>query len=280
MRFHIRHETRYSYSAPVKLGAHAFRLRPREDGVQRLIRFGLEIEPAPGLRSICLDAEGNVVERAWFVGTTGSLRIVSEFEVETLRANPFDYVPAFGFDGLPASYPPALAALLAPYRRQDGIEESVVAFANSVAGGTSGAPIGFLDALNRAINTRIEREIRDDDRTQPPGVTLGDRMGACRDLTVLFMAACRAMGLAARFVSGYRKGDLAQPDRHLHSWPEVYIPGGGWRGWDPSEGIAVADTHVALVAAASQAETMPIEGTFIGGNITSMLDYALEIRCN
>jgi transglutaminase-like putative cysteine protease len=203
---------------------------------------------------------------------------VSEFEVETLRANPFDYVPEFGFDSLPANYPPGLAALLAPYRRQDGIEESVLAFAGNVAAQTSGTPIGFLDALNRAINERIEREIRDDDRTLPPGVTLGDRKGACRDLTVLFMAASRAMGLAARFVSGYRRGDLDRADRHLHSWPEVYIPGGGWRGWDPSEGIAVGDTHVALVAAASQTETLPVEGAFIGDNATSKLDFTLEIR--
>jgi transglutaminase-like putative cysteine protease len=74
------------------------------------------------------------------------------------------------------------------------------------------------------------------------------------------MEVCRAMGLAARFVSGYQEGDLDQDERHLHAWVEVYLPGGGWRGYDPTHGLAIADRHMALVASAVPSYASPIVG--------------------
>lgn len=278
MHFNVRHETTYTYSAPVTLGPHIVRLRPRDDGAQRLRRYLLTITPEPSLLSETLDAEGNVVTHAWFFGSTDRLRIVSEFEVETLRENPFDYVPNLGFDALPARYPAAVGPLLAPYRQVAEVDETVSSFAGAVAAGTSGSPQGFLDALNRAIHETIHREIREEGAAQPAPVTLQTKQGACRDLAVLFMEACRTVGLAARFVSGYRRGDLSRPDRHLHAWAEVFIPGGGWRGWDPVEGLAVSDTHVALAASYAQGGTMPIEGAFFGAGVTSQLAYAIQIE--
>ena len=88
-------------------------------------------------------------------------------------------------------------------------------------------------------------------------------IGACRDIAMLFLAACRAQGLAGRFVSGYQARSK-RPERHLHAWPEVYLPGGGWCGFDPTRGLAIADTHVAVAAAPAPAGAMPIEGRFVG----------------
>ncbi|MEE2871411.1 MAG: transglutaminase-like domain-containing protein [Candidatus Latescibacterota bacterium] len=76
--------------------------------------------------------------------------------------------------------------------------------------------------------------------------TLARVRGACRDLAVLFIVICRTLGLAARFVSGYRAGAQNQQERYMHAWAEVYLPGAGWRGWDPSLGLAVAGAHVAV----------------------------------
>lgn len=278
MHFHVRHETTYTYSAPVTLGPHVIRLRPRDDGAQRLERYALTITPEPSLVSDTLDTEGNVVTHAWFFGSTDRLRIVAEFDAEATRTNPFDYVPSLGFDGLPARYPAAAASRLAHYRQVAEVDETAATFAGAVAAGTSGSPQGFLDALNRAIHETVHREIRAEGPAQPAAVTLQTKQGACRDLAVLFMEASRSVGLAARFVSGYRRGDLARPDRHLHAWAEVFIPGGGWRGWDPVEGLAVSDTHIALAAAADQSGTMPVEGAYFGAGVTSTLDYSIAIR--
>jgi transglutaminase-like putative cysteine protease len=278
MRFKIRHETFYNYTGPVSLGPHAMRLRPREDGAQRVLSYSLEIKPEPSLVSHALDAEGNVVAHAWFMGTTERLRITSSFEVETLRANPFDYVPDPGFDKLPTPYPPSLAQRLAAYIEPGVGEASVREFARSVLAQSGPAPIAFLDALNRAIHDRIHRAVRDDGKSaQSAAETLALGKGACRDLTVLYMESCRSLGLAARFVSGYRRGELSRPDRHLHAWPEVYIPGGGWRGWDPVEALAVGATHVALAAGPAQVDTMPVEGAFYGAGVKAALTYRLHI---
>jgi transglutaminase-like putative cysteine protease len=95
---------------------------------------------------------------------------------------------------------------------------------------------------------------------------------------MLFVDCCRAEGIAARFASGYQKGNLQSERRHLHAWPEVYLPGAGWRGFDPTHGEAVADTHVTIAAAANARDTMPVSGIFRGEGVSSSLDYSVEIQ--
>ena len=109
----------------------------------------------------------------------------------------------------------------------------------------------------------MRHEIRAEGAAWSPERTLVAGGGACRDVTALFMAACRSVGIAARFVSGYQaEADTPDGRRHLHAWPEAFLPGVGWRGFDPTHGLPVTDGHVALCAAPDQAATMPIEGGF------------------
>jgi transglutaminase-like putative cysteine protease len=278
MRFRVRHETRYRYDAPVALGPHVLRLRPREDAVQRLVRYRLVIDPEPSLLSGASDAEGNVVTHAWFGGATEALTVTSAFEVETLRVDPFDYLPDASFETVPVRYPVELTHVLQPCM-EPRQADSVHAFAAQVLVESGDAPVAFLDALNHTIHARTVLAVRDDGRHAQSGAkTLALGRGACRDVTVLFMEAARAMGFAARFVSGYRRGDLTRPDRHLHAWAEAYIPGGGWRGWDPVEGRAVADAHVALAASAQQIHTMPVTGAYVGRGVRSTLAYTIRIE--
>jgi transglutaminase-like putative cysteine protease len=278
MRFRICHETRYRYDAPVRLGAHVLRLRPRADAVQRLLHWTLVIDPQPTMVSGASDAEGNVVTHAWFAGTTDALTVTSTFEVETTRENPFDYLPDEGFATVPVRYPVDVAAVLQAAmepRQADSVRE----FALAVLAESGDAPVAFLDALNRTIHSRTRLAVRDDGRHAQSGAeTLALGRGACRDVAVLFMEAARAMGFAARFVSGYRRGDLTRPDRHLHAWAEIFIPGGGWRGWDPVEGHAVAARHVALAASAHQIHTMPVTGAYFGAGVGSTLAYTIRIE--
>ena len=96
-----------------------------------------------------------------------------------------------------------------------------------------------------------------------PEATWGERTGACRDLAPLFNEVCRLVGLPARFVSGYGYSDFLD-ERHLHAWSEVYLPGAGWRGFDPTIGLAVADRHIAVAAARDPEDTAPTSGTYRG----------------
>jgi transglutaminase-like putative cysteine protease len=95
---------------------------------------------------------------------------------------------------------------------------------------------------------------------------------------VLFVDCCRAQGIPARFVSGYQKGDGRRARRYLHAWPEVYLPGAGWRAYDPTHGEIITDTHVAIAAAAHPRDTMPVSGGFYADQVTSTLDFELEIK--
>jgi transglutaminase-like putative cysteine protease len=92
------------------------------------------------------------------------------------------------------------------------------------------------------------------------------------------MDACRALGLGARFVSGYQEGDPDQPRRYLHAWAEVYLPGAGWRGYDPSHGLAVADRHVAVAAGMRSDLAAPISGIFRGTGVSSRMQAEIRLR--
>src|SRR4051794_41152040 len=108
MRISVVHSTAYRYSAPVYLEPHTIRLRPREDGTQRLIAFALDVTPAPAGRSEFLDQDGNVVTQAWFLGVTEELVVRTSFQVETLRANPFDFLLLAQDRELPMQYDESL----------------------------------------------------------------------------------------------------------------------------------------------------------------------------
>jgi transglutaminase-like putative cysteine protease len=277
MRFEIQHTTRYQYSSPVSLGPHTVRLRPRPDGGVRELEWSLQLDPEPQVRSDQLDADGNLVTRLWFRGETRHLEIDVRLRADTCRANAFDFVPDLGANRLPVDYAPGEAAALAPYRAQDTPDPAVRALATRIERASDGSPVSFLATLNQWICQEIEREIRDQGTAQAPSETLRLRRGACRDQTVLFNAAARAAGLAARFVSGYQdKSAMETERRHLHAWPEVYLPGGGWRGFDPTRGIAVAAGHIPVAASANPAEAAPVVGSYYG-RARSEMGFRLNI---
>ena len=112
-----------------------------------------------------------------------------------------------------------------------------------------------------------------------PVTTIESGGGACRDLAVLFVECCRAMGLAAQFVSGYVLLDTPESEEppDLHTWGEVYLRGGGWRGYDPSHGLAVADRHVVVAAAAYPVDAAPVTGTYRGKDVGVTLETQVQL---
>jgi transglutaminase-like putative cysteine protease len=272
MRFCVRHHTIYRYLAPVRLAGHVLRLNPRPDA-GALVSRTLAIEPEPVRRAEAIDAFGNLVTRVEFDGLTDVFSIDSRFAVDVPPAPP----------RMPAP-PPALPWRSdtrdpnAVYLEADAADGAVRAFARKLAVESGGDALAFLDRLNATIYREIRHDIRPDGAARPPEETLALGHGACRDVTMLFLAACRSLGIPARFVSGYQAhADTPDGRRHLHAWAAAFVPGASWRGYDPTHGLDVSDGHVALSAAPDQSATMPVEGGFYGEAVSSSLSYAVEI---
>ena len=278
MRIEVVHETAYEYTEPVRLGPQTVRLRPRLGGTLREVRYELDVDPAPAIRLDCLDALGNRVVRLRFEGQTRHLRLVSRLAVDT--GSLADYMPVLESDGvrLPMDYGVEEAQPLAPYLAGPPPEGPVTDLTAMLQVQAGGHPLAFLDMLNRWIHDRIDGVIRPTGAPQAPTETLARGSGACRDQTVLFVALCRAAGLAARFVSGYQDRSAMETDRrYLHAWPEVFLPRAGWYGFDPTRGIRAADGHVPLAAGLDPAATLPVEGSYFGV-AASRMEFALTIR--
>ena len=278
MRITVRHRTSYSFDAPVCLEPHAIRLRPRADGSTRLVDFALEIDPEPVVRADNLDPEGNVITRAWFEGQWSRLTLHTHAVVDTLLDNPFRFLVSEPARPLPYAYAPDFSERLALYRRPpDAAHPAVYEMALAAAAESQRDPARFPLILAQRIRVGFARETRPEGPPLGPEATIAAGRGACRDLPVLFVACCQAMGLAARFASGYAYTD--KPDAtDLHAWGEVFLPGGGWRGYDPSQGLAVADRHVTVAAAANPRDAAPVTGTFRGDGVTAALTAKIELQ--
>lgn len=269
MRFVVRHHTRYRYDVPVRLASHVVRLTPRPDA-GRLGRHALHVSPRPVEQRTVEDVHGNRLVRLEFEGACRELRIESEFELHTRPPPP----PAGALAPLPWS-------LGSP--EDAPVEQEVQRFAEGLCQEVARDPIAFLDRLCRTLYADFDRHIRPSGDAKGAGETLASRAGACRDLAVLFMEAARSQGMQSRFVSGYQaQAETVDGQRHLHAWPEVWLPEAGFRGWDPTHGVRAGEGHVALCAGPTQASTMPVEGGFYcdAPSVTSTLDFSLEIAAD
>ncbi|MBE9061914.1 transglutaminase family protein [cf. Phormidesmis sp. LEGE 11477] len=287
MRYQITHTTHYQYSSAVSLNHHILRLCPRSDGTQWLRQFDLTIDPAPSHQTYFLDIHGNTCLRVAFDMPITNWKIQTTSEVSTTRENPFDYLAEPWAVQFPLDYPSSLALQLQPYLARpmgagvgDAIAPEVIQLAQSIRQEV-GDNIGyFLTRLAQQIPSQCSYQQRLEGMPYPAALTLQKQVGTCRDFTVLFMAVCQAVGLAARFVSGYQEGDLEKSgekssaedlSHDLHAWAEVYVPGGGWRGFDPTLGLAVSDRHIAIAAAVDPEQAAPVSGSLNQGESTRQL---------
>ncbi len=255
MRFKIDHLTKYEFDGSVFLEPHILRFRPRGDPSQILETFSLDVSPEPSGLSQGLDFDGNAFALAWFNDPASSLQISARAVVETTRHDPFDFfVLPDGQKQLPWKTNPTFQHYLHRVRLPG---DPVEALANKMAAETP-EPIAFLVRLNDDLHRSMTVFVRDEGEPFPPAETLALQAGACRDLAVLYVDICRAVGIPARFVSGYQAGDPDQDERDLHAWAEAYIPGAGWRGYDPTLGLVVADQHIVVAAAAEAADAAPV----------------------
>jgi transglutaminase-like putative cysteine protease len=277
--FHIRHQIRYVYDRPVFLEPMTLRLLPRQDGTQALLHHRLTVQDPPDGSTLALEPGGGDALVLWFQEKRQEIELNAEMVVETRRTNPFDWIvtdPAAL--RLPLRPDPSLAAALAPFRQRTPPGD-VAAWAHRLAEEVDYSTTDFLLALADRIHHGFHHVGRLEGAAMAPEQTLRERQGACRDTAMLYVAACRSLGLAARFVSGYSMHHPPEVSEHeLHAWAEVYVPGGGWRSYDPSLGLAVADGHVALAAAADPELAAVVTGTYRGTGANSSMSYWVQLR--
>ncbi|MCH7950425.1 MAG: transglutaminase family protein [Candidatus Dadabacteria bacterium] len=278
MLYKIEHVTQYSFSKEVFLEPHTIRLRPRSDSAQTVQKFEIDVNPEPKGRTNLVDIGGDSMS-LWFEELTDSLTIISRSEVETHRSNPFDFLLSSDrVHLLPMEYSGPDESVLEPYRMPSSdFGDKFEGFVAKILLESENSTLNFLSVLTSYINQNLEHEVREEGLSHEPGETLSQMKGSCRDFVVLFAEVCRSMGIASRFVSGYTVGDPENSENYLHAWAEVYLPGGGWRGYDPTLGLAVADRHVALTSGATPMQAAPVTGSFRGTGAEAKMEYQITI---
>lgn len=279
MRWRIKHALSYRYSKPVALDTQTIRLRPRLDSRQQLPKFELDIQPKPSFLTHYSDPENNLLTTAWFQGTHPELQILAYSEVELSDREPYDFIltePAM--TKLPPTYSEPLMSLLSVYTSLDKeASPALNEFLKPVLLEAKNETVLFLNGLAVSIFKRFKRRERKNDNPWAPDKTLEKRQGACRDLAWLYVVACRSLGLAARFVSGYHVPFNPRKKPELHAWAEVFLPGAGWVGFDPGFGTAVSERYIAIAASYDPALTLPTSGAFWGTGVKSVLKTAITL---
>lgn len=278
MRLNIRHTTTYYYDQPVLLGPHYFRLTPRADSYEALRGHAVRIVPQPVSLNASLESDGSVSHNAHFNGETKVFSVESRIVLDLCPyKNPFDFlITPQQCRVLPMVYPSQLAEDLKIFLDSQKVNTAVRHFADDILQKSKNDALEFLITLAKTMKKEFVYEFRFAGAPNEPQKTLLYKRGSCRDWALLYMAAARAVGLASRFVSGYYFDAMPQ-NPQLHAWVEVYIPGGGWKGFDPTLGLACYGRHIALASSASSALAAPIQGTFIG-NAKAKMEVSLDYR--
>ncbi|MCF0038923.1 transglutaminase family protein [Dyadobacter fanqingshengii] len=278
MNLQVRHSLEYQYNFPVVLEMHTLYLYPRSYPHQRLLEYNMFIDPQPSKIVKNIDVEGNVQHLIYFYNQPYSrLFVEASITVSSEPVNVFDFVfYPFETSKIPFLYDNRIYKYLIPYLDKTDATQQVEQFARQLAAKVDYATIPFLVEMSQYISQNFVYQHREYGNAYPPDETLRDRSGSCREYARLFMGACRSLGIAARFVSGYLYGNPQQA-HELHAWVEVFLPGAGWRGFDPTEGKAVINNHISMGTSADYDQLAPVMGSFLGYT-SSLLTTHVDIQ--
>lgn len=265
-RYKIIHRTYYNYSANVTLGAHNLLLRPREDYELRIESFTLKTTPESNILWH-RDVEGNSVAIASFDLPTNQLLIESEVIIQQFNEDPLDFLVSDYAISYPFSYREDEQILLSPYMElpeQETINAVHEWISNFWKPDETIQTYTLLQRIAEYIYQTLLYKVREEPGVQSATQTLSYGTGSCRDFALLFMEAVRCLGLASRFVSGYLYAPLMSEIGSTHAWAEVYLPGAGWKGFDPTIGKIAGSDHIAVAVARLAEAVPPIAGSFVG----------------
>jgi uncharacterized protein (DUF2126 family)/transglutaminase-like putative cysteine protease len=267
----LNHVTRYSYDRLVQLGPQMVRLKPAPHCRSKVISYSLRVEPQRHFLNWQQDPFANFQARLVFPQRTSELKVTVDLVVEMAVYNPFDFFLEPCAEQFPFPYEAGLAEELAPYLACEPLTPRVQAYLEKIPR-TPRPTVQFLVGLNQQLHGDVKYLIRMEPGVQAPEQTLALGSGSCRDSGWLLVQLLRRLGLAARFVSGYLiqlKPDVKALDgpsgtevdfTDLHAWCEVYLPGAGWIGLDPTSGLLAGEGHIPLACTPQPSGAAPIEG--------------------
>ncbi len=267
----LHHVTHYQYDRAVNLGPQVIRLRPAPHCRSKIISYALRVEPENHFINWQQDPFANYQARLVFPEKTSAFKVTVDLVVEMAVYNPFDYFLESSAQHYPFNYSAALAQELAPYLATDPVTERMLSYLNGI-NKEKRTTNDFLVYLNHKVHQDISYLIRMEPGVQTPEETLTLGSGSCRDSSWLLVQLLRHCGLAARFVSGYLiqltpdvkaldgPSGTALDFTDLHAWCEVYLPGAGWIGLDPTSGLFAGEGHIPLAATPTYSSAAPIEG--------------------
>ncbi len=271
----LSHKTRYVYDQPVQLSPHVFRLRPAAHSRTPITAYSLNIKPEKHFINWQQDPFGNYLARVVFPEKSTELSIEVDLVAEMTVINPFDFFLEEYAETVPFQYPEQLRKELLPYLEATEDGPLLTAFLNDIPRDKVGV-VDFLVDINQRVNRLVSYSIRMEPGVQTCEETLAKKLGSCRDSGWLLVQVLRHLGLAARFVSGYLvqlTADMKALDgpsgtevdfTDLHAWAEVYIPGAGWIGLDPTSGLFAGEGHIPLACTADFVSAAPVTGGFTG----------------
>jgi transglutaminase-like putative cysteine protease len=277
MKLTIEYRAEYRYERRVSLSPHTVRLFPRDALQARVLELDFATN-ATGSVHWRHDLFDNVVAQCFYPREDDRLvyRLGAVIAVE--ERNPFGFLLDSRALQWPAEYTPRECNVLAAFMATEkpGLPSALRPMAGSET-------VNALVAMNQWIHTNIAYERREEGEAYPPGETLRLRRGACRDTAVLLAAALRAQGLAARLVSGFLWESASDPatrkaDSALHAWTEVFLPGAGWIGMDPSNGVVADHHYLATAVGIAPADIAPVSGIYFGDEpVAGKLETSVRI---
>jgi uncharacterized protein (DUF2126 family)/transglutaminase-like putative cysteine protease len=283
----LHHVTHYTYDRPIALGMQTIRLRPAPHAKAQIQSYSLKILPENHFINWQQDPFGNYLARIVFPEKTTQFSVEVDVVSEIKVFNPFDFFLEDYAETFPFSYEVDLKEELTPYLEIKDNDPLLMGFVDSIDLSLKGT-VDFLVGVNQAINSLLSYTIRMEPGVQTPKQTLDLKSGSCRDMAWLMCQALRHLGLATRFASGYLiqlAADVKSLDgpsgtevdfTDLHAWCEVYLPGAGWIGLDPTSGLFTGEGHIPLCCTPSPSSAAPISGTLEFANSTLHHEMTIE----
>ncbi|MDG4887183.1 transglutaminase family protein [Mesorhizobium sp. WSM4887] len=281
----VHHLTHYKYDRPVVLGPQVIRLQPAPHSRTKVLSHSLKVEPKNHFVNLQQDPYGNFLARFVFPEPVTELKIQVDLVVDMTVYNPFDFFVEESAENFPFEYPEEISQDLAIYRTPEPAGPLLSAFLKTIDRSPTNT-VNFLVGLNARLQREIAYIVRMETGVYSPEETLAAGKGSCRDSSWLLVQILRNLGIAVRFVSGYLiqlKPDLVSLDgppgtsvdfTDLHAWCEVYIPGAGWIGFDPTSGLLTGESHVPLAATPHFRNAAPISGMASFANV----DFGFDMR--
>lgn len=284
----IYHLTHYTYDRPVRLSPQIIRLKPAAHSKTKVISHSLKVSPANHFVNLQQDPYGNYLARYVFPDPVSELKIEVDLVADMTVYNPFDFFVEEEAEHWPFPYPEDLSDDLKIYMTPEPAGPALSTFLATIDRSRQ-RTIDMVVGLNTRLQKEIGYVIRMEPGVQMPEETLTSARGSCRDSSWLLVQILRNLGFAARFVSGYLiqlTPDLKALDgpsgtdhdfTDLHAWAEVYLPGAGWVGLDPTSGLLTGESHIPLAATPHYRNAAPISGGFFG-DAETRTDFAFDMK--